>query len=148
MTTNDQQHRAILQDIAQRAMLERGLLPDFSAGALTELERMQAPAASPDDGSARDLRELSWASIDNDDSLDLDQLTVAETLPEDASDEERCLSTIDAAAESASPREFQRKVELLMRYRQYISADVQSALKGKLRDLAGWCKQMMEQLEA
>jgi hypothetical protein len=27
----DQQHRAILQSIAQRAMLERGLLPDFSA---------------------------------------------------------------------------------------------------------------------
>ena len=40
----DQQHRAILQDIAQRAMLERGLLPDFSAAVLAELDRIQAPA--------------------------------------------------------------------------------------------------------
>ncbi len=30
----------------------------------------------------KDLRHLLWASIDNDDSLDLDQLTVAETLPD------------------------------------------------------------------
>ena len=40
----DQQHRAILQGIAQRAMLERGLLPDFSAAVLAELDRIQAPA--------------------------------------------------------------------------------------------------------
>ena len=32
----------------------------------------------------RDLRDLLWASIDNDDSLDLDQLTVAEVLSGDA----------------------------------------------------------------
>jgi exoribonuclease-2 len=61
-------------------MVERGLLPDFSAEALAELDRMQTPAAahgSPD----RDLRDLLWASIDNDDSRDLDQLTVAEAMP-------------------------------------------------------------------
>ena len=40
----DQPHRAILQSIAQRAMLERGLLPDFSAAVLAELDRIQAPA--------------------------------------------------------------------------------------------------------
>jgi exoribonuclease-2 len=77
---SDQQHRVILQNIAQRAMLERGLLPDFSAAALAELDRIQAPA-DVHDGSVRDLTDLLWASIDNDDSRDLDQLTVAETLP-------------------------------------------------------------------
>lgn len=76
----DQQHRVILQNIAHRAMLERGLLPEFSAAALAELDRIHAPA-DVNDGSVRDLTDLLWASIDNDDSRDLDQLTVAETLP-------------------------------------------------------------------
>jgi hypothetical protein len=42
MTGTDNQHRGILQRIAQRVMLERGLLPDFSVEALTELARFQA----------------------------------------------------------------------------------------------------------
>jgi exoribonuclease-2 len=82
----EQQQRAILQGIAHRAMLERGLLPDFSAAVLAELDRMDAaagangePLANP--AEIRDLTELLWASIDNDDSRDLDQLTVAEVLP-------------------------------------------------------------------
>jgi ribonuclease R len=82
MAPNNQQHRAILQDIAHRVMLERGLLPEFSAAALAELGRIQSPATI-DGGPERDLRDLLWASIDNDDSRDLDQLTVAEALPED-----------------------------------------------------------------
>jgi exoribonuclease-2 len=72
----------MLQAIARRAMLERGLLPDFSVAALDELARIQAPATT-EKGEVRDLRGLLWASIDNDDSLDLDQLTVAEAMPGD-----------------------------------------------------------------
>ena len=61
-------------------MIERGLQPDFSPAALAEVERsrLHGPAAP---GAARDLRHLPWASIDNDDSLDLDQLSVATRLP-------------------------------------------------------------------
>jgi VacB/RNase II family 3'-5' exoribonuclease len=80
MNAVDKQHRAILQRIAQRVMLERGLLPDFSVEALAELAWIQAPATI-DNEHGRDLRELLWASIDNDDSRDLDQLTVAEAIP-------------------------------------------------------------------
>ena len=52
MNANDQNHRAILESIAHRAMLERGLLPDFSAEALAELGRLQIPAAT--DGEVLD----------------------------------------------------------------------------------------------
>ena len=80
MNTDEKHHRAILQSIAHRAMLERGLLPDFSAGALAQLATIQTPAGR-DSELIRDQRDLLWASIDNDDSLDLDQLTVAEAQP-------------------------------------------------------------------
>jgi VacB/RNase II family 3'-5' exoribonuclease len=83
MNANVTQHRALLQDIAHRAMLERGLLPDFSTEVLAELSKLQPAVAARTDESVRDLTNLLWASIDNDDSRDLDQLTVAEALPGD-----------------------------------------------------------------
>ena len=72
----------MLMGIAHRVMLERGLLPDFSAAALAELDLIQRPA-QPEGGPMRDMRSQLWSSIDNDDSRDLDQLTVAEALPGD-----------------------------------------------------------------
>jgi VacB/RNase II family 3'-5' exoribonuclease len=83
MDTEPAHHRALLQRIAHRVMIERGLEPDFSAAALAEVARIAAmlPAATT---TTRDLRHLPWASIDNDDSLDLDQLTVAEALADGA----------------------------------------------------------------
>jgi exoribonuclease-2 len=85
MNSENTSHRAILERIAHRAMLERGLLPDFSAAALAEVARLQVPPAgsgAPAQGplKIRDMRQLLWASIDNDDSRDLDQLTLAEAL--------------------------------------------------------------------
>jgi exoribonuclease-2 len=82
MNINRKHHRAILRDIAHRAMLERNLLPDFSAEALAELGRIQIPSPTNDE-PVRDMRGLLWASIDNDDSRDLDQLTLAEAVPGD-----------------------------------------------------------------
>jgi len=85
MNNYNQQHRMILQDIARRAMIERGLLTDFSTEALDELQDITALRIKDDGSKARpevirDMRHLAWASIDNDDSLDLDQLTFAEVL--------------------------------------------------------------------
>jgi exoribonuclease-2 len=82
LTANDKQHRAILQSIARQAMLDHDLLPDFSAEALDELGKIQAADVAKNDEAIRDLTNLLWASIDNDDSRDLDQLTVAEALPD------------------------------------------------------------------
>jgi exoribonuclease-2 len=86
--TTSYNHLTLLQAIAHRAMLERGLLPDFSPAALAELGRLRSPMmkqGSPvgEEHQIRDMRELLWASIDNDDSFDLDQLTYAEALPSD-----------------------------------------------------------------
>jgi VacB/RNase II family 3'-5' exoribonuclease len=80
MDLNAKNHRAILQRIARRAMIGRGLFPDFSREAVSELDRINAPAAKTEE-PVHDLRNLLWCSIDNDDSLDLDQLTVAEAMP-------------------------------------------------------------------
>ncbi len=103
----DKQHRAILQSIAHRVMLERGLLPDFSNAARAELGRLQSPAMKngPPAGTEsqiRDLRDLLWASIDNDDSRDLDQVTVAEAIPADKVKILVAIADVDAVIKNAS----------------------------------------------
>jgi len=60
-------------------MIERGLLPEFSPAVVTETDAIAKPATEQDP-SIRDLRDLLWCSIDNDDSRDLDQLSVAEPM--------------------------------------------------------------------
>ena len=75
MDEKNRPSRDRLRSIARRVMIERGLEPDFPAPALAELNAI-ARAASPA-SSQRDQRGLLWASIDNDDSRDLDQLSVA-----------------------------------------------------------------------
>jgi VacB/RNase II family 3'-5' exoribonuclease len=74
------QQRAFLLHLARQAMAERGLEPDFPPTAMAEAQHAVVPAA-PFPAEVRDLRSLLWCSIDNDDSRDLDQLTVAESLP-------------------------------------------------------------------
>jgi exoribonuclease-2 len=71
--------RGLLTDIARRVMRERGLMPDFPPAAVAEAARFP-DASPPPDEPVRDLHSLLWCSIDNDDSRDLDQLTVAEPL--------------------------------------------------------------------
>src|SRR5438105_13686550 len=69
-------HRDILVDLAHQAMIDRGLEPDFDPQIEQQLSTLNAPAGE----EVRDMRDLLWCSIDNDDSRDLDQLTVAEDL--------------------------------------------------------------------
>ena len=71
-------HKHDLRDIARKAMISRGLIPDFTPAELAEAAHMHEPAAPE---SIRDLRSMLWCSIDNDSSRDLDQLSVSETLP-------------------------------------------------------------------
>ncbi|PQA76358.1 RNB domain-containing ribonuclease [Rhodoferax sp. TS-BS-61-7] len=73
-------HRSDLVRIAIHAMSERGLEPEFSSAVERQLDGIAATGASADPG-IHDLSTLLWCSIDNDDSMDLDQLTVSEALP-------------------------------------------------------------------
>jgi len=81
MPSNGRASQTLLRDLARRAMLARGLAPEFPRAALAELDAIRGPATTGD-GEVRDLRALPWCSIDNDDSRDLDQLSVGEALPE------------------------------------------------------------------
>jgi exoribonuclease-2 len=69
-------NQSALVAIARREMIERGLLPDFSDAVAKETDAINESAVSHD-ASVRDMRDWPWASIDNDDSRDLDQLSVA-----------------------------------------------------------------------
>ncbi len=103
MNANDQTHRAILKSIAHRAMLVRGLFPDFSSAALAELDRLPRPAVIASAYAAiRDRRDLLWASIDNDDSRDLDQLTVAEAMPSDKAKILVAIADVDSSIKNGS----------------------------------------------
>lgn len=83
-------------------MIEHGLEPDFPADALAELNNINAPAA-PDASSMRDLRSLLWCSIDNDNSRDLDQLTVAEAMPDGKVRVLVAIADVDALVRKDSP---------------------------------------------
>ncbi|GAC1471595.1 MAG: RNB domain-containing ribonuclease [Isosphaeraceae bacterium] len=91
-----------LRDIAYRAMIDRGLEPDFPPEAVQQLNAIQGPAREAG-GSVRDLRERLWCSIDNDSSKDLDQLTVAEELTSGAVKILIAIADVDVLVKLASP---------------------------------------------
>jgi exoribonuclease-2 len=95
-------HSSILQDIARQAMIDRGLAPDFSAEAQKQADAIAGPAGESD-ASIRDLRNLLWCSIDNDDSRDLDQLTVAEDLGGGNVRAMVAVADVDALVKKGSP---------------------------------------------
>jgi exoribonuclease II len=76
-------NRADLAQIAKQAMIDRGLEPEFSIAVEQEMAAISAPSHETG-GGIRDLTALLWCSIDNDDSRDLDQLSVSESLPNGA----------------------------------------------------------------
>jgi len=71
-----------LQAIAKTVVQQHGFQPDFSPAVQQQLQQLRAnPPAIAAAGTVRDLRSQLWSSIDNDTSRDLDQIEVAERLP-------------------------------------------------------------------
>ncbi len=98
-----------LRSIAHQAMIDRGLEPDFPSDAIQQLNGITRPALVPnvplgnERNSIRDLRNLLWCSIDNDNSKDLDQLTVAEKLAAGRVKILVAIADVDAIVTLASP---------------------------------------------
>ena len=88
-----------LRRVARRAMVEAGLATDFSAEAQRQLSQIAAPAHE----NATDLRTLLWCSIDNDESRDLDQLSVCEELPAGAVRIRVAVADVDALVHAGTP---------------------------------------------
>jgi len=93
MSASDGSDRARLRRIARYAMTEMGLEPDFSDAAMAELAAIKAPALEKE---LRDERGDLWFSIDNDDSRDLDQLSVADSRPGGAVRIRLAIADVDA----------------------------------------------------
>jgi VacB/RNase II family 3'-5' exoribonuclease len=105
-TTDDApDHRELLKQIARQAMVDYGMWPEFSREALAEADRANALAPAGPDPSAppvADLRHLPWCSIDNDDSRDLDQLSVSEPQKGGATRILVAIADVDAIARAGS----------------------------------------------
>ncbi|HET7226724.1 MAG TPA: RNB domain-containing ribonuclease [Candidatus Eisenbacteria bacterium] len=99
MSAHPEDHRALLLRVARRAMVDRGLEPDFPRAVQTEVDRLRGPAPA---GDAEDMTALPWCSIDNDDSRDLDQLTVAEAMPDGAARVRVAVADVDAIVTQGS----------------------------------------------
>ncbi len=94
--------RATLADLAKQAMIDRGLEPDFSPAVEGQVAALTSPAREAGAG-IRDLTKLLWCSIDNDDSRDLDQLSVSETLAGGAVKVLVAIADVDALVKKGSP---------------------------------------------
>jgi len=102
MSSQRLHQRSDLVRIATHVMAERGLEPEFSRRVEQQLAAITGPGR--DDGpDVHDLTHLLWCSIDNDDSLDLDQLTVSEPLPTGAIRLWVAIADVDALVKKDTP---------------------------------------------
>ena len=102
MNTYQHHHRSDIVRLAASAMSERGLQPEFS----NAVEQQLAAISSPGRETGVDILDLTgllWCSIDNDDSLDLDQLTACEVLADGVVKMLVAIADVDALVHKGSP---------------------------------------------
>lgn len=94
--------RADLARIAAQAMVARGLTAAYSPQAQQQLASITRPS-NENTAGIRDLRHLLWCSIDNDDSQDLDQLSVCELLGNGGVKVLVAIADVDTLVKKGSP---------------------------------------------
>jgi exoribonuclease-2 len=82
-------------------MRAHGLDPDFPADAIAEVQGAGRAAQHPLE-PVRDLRALLWCSIDNDDTRDLDQLSVAALQPDGSTQVLVAVADVDVVVSKGS----------------------------------------------
>jgi exoribonuclease-2 len=93
-----------LQATAKQVMIQNGFEPELPAAAQQQLSEIVAHPPQVVPGSdVRDLRSLLWSSIDNDTSRDLDQIEVAEQLPDGTSKVMVGIADVDAFVPKSTP---------------------------------------------
>ena len=92
---NHHSNRFDLAQIAKQAMTDRGLEPEFSPAVETEMAQISGPSRERS-ADIRDQTQPLWCSIDNDDSRDLDQLSVSEALGNGATKILVAIADVDA----------------------------------------------------
>ncbi len=84
-------------------MLQNGFEPDFPAEVQQQLAQIKSKPPQTAAADVRDLRNLLWSSIDNDTSRDLDQIEVAEKLPDGTTKVMIGIADVDSFVLKGSP---------------------------------------------
>jgi exoribonuclease-2 len=90
-----------LHAAARRVLAAAGFEPDIDAAMRQQLERLTEPA--PVERDVKDLRDRPWSSIDNNESRDLDQVEIAEQLPDGSIRLLVGIADVDALVSKGSP---------------------------------------------
>jgi exoribonuclease-2 len=88
-----------LATVALQALRDNDFVPELDDAARRELDGLKPAPLTPD---LRDLRALPWSSIDNTESRDLDQVEVAEQLPDGAMRVRLGIADVDALVPKGS----------------------------------------------
>src|SRR5436305_7310422 len=95
---------ADLRAIAEQVVRARGFDPRFPPEVQQQVSQIQQhPPSVAAGGDIRDLRNLLWSSIDNDDSKDLDQIEVAERVSDTQTKVLVAIADVDAFVAKQSP---------------------------------------------
>lgn len=90
-----------LKEMAHKALTDAGFTPEFEPDVIAQVNAISDKL--PTTNGTKDLRHLLWSSIDNADSLDLDQVEYAEKLPDGNTRVMVGIADVDAFVGKGSP---------------------------------------------